>query len=466
MFQTHPTSADFEGFLSDASQPGHAARNALILRHLLASCRICLGHLEAIGWPPSRLERLIYLPGRVLMMDAGETASSEKSPYNYDRAFAKVESVVKDLLMPALPAPLSADQLLAELDRLSRETQLTVVEEDERFAAPQLVQRLLERSHSVRYEDPEAMLHWATLARTVATRSTEEALGGSLSRLSHLRASAWGQYGNALRVTGQLREAESALTTAYRYLETGSRDPILKASLQEHKASLYVFQRRFDEAIQELNQAAESYQLLGEAHAFARTLVRCSLAYMYAGSPETAVDLLNQAIPMIDQEADPHLLLAACHNLMNCYISLEQPERALSIYAETRDLYKEFGDSLILLRANWQEALLLRDLGHLRAAEAALLRARQGFMERNLMYEVAVVCLDLAAVYVKLKSAEDLKETVTVALPIFRSLGVDREALASLLQLQQFASQEQQAMELIRFLNARIEPFATHGPVK
>ncbi len=47
-----------------------------------------------------------------------------------------------------------------------------------------------------------------------------------------------------------------------------------------------------------------------------------------------------------------------------------------------------------------------------------------------------------------------------MALPIFRSLGVDREALASLLQLQQLANQEQQAMELIRFLNARIEPLA------
>ena len=465
MFQEHPTFADFEGFLLNASQPGHSARNALILRHLLASCRICLGHLETMGWPASRLESLVYLPGRTLM-DEAKSASPGKGSYNYDRAFTKVEWVVKELLTPALPPPVPIDRLLEELDRQPREAQLSLIAEDERFTAPQLVQRLLDRSHSVRYEDPEAMLHWATLARTIATRSTEEALGGSPSRLSHLRASAWGQFGNALRVAGQLREAESALITAHRYLEAGSRDPILKASLQEHMGSLYIFQRRFDEAIQEFTQATETYQQLGEAHAFARTLVRCSLAYLYAGNPETAVDLLNQAISMIDQEADPHLLLAACHNLMNCYISLEQPERALSIYAETRDLYKEFGDSLILLRANWQEALLLRDLGHLRAAETALLRARQGFMERNLMYEVAVVCLDLAAVYVKLKSVDDLKETVTTALPIFRSLGVDREALASLLQLQQFASQEQQAMELIRFLNARIEPLARHGLAK
>ncbi len=465
MFQEHPTAADFEGFLLKASQPGNAARNALILRHLLASCRVCHDRLEAMGWSPGRLERLMYIPGRQPAEEAG-SALRERSIYNYDRAFAKAESVTQELLAPAPPPLLSVDQLLAELDGLPPEAQIALVEEEARFATPQLVQRLLDRSHSLRYEDLETMLHWTTLARVVASRSTADALGGSPSRLSHLRAKAWSHYGNALRLAGKLREAESALITAQRYLEAGNRDPALSASLQEHKASLYVYQRRFDEAIQALNHAAEVYQELGEAHAFARTLVQNAIAHSYGGNPETAVDLLNDAIPLIDHETDPHLLLAACHNLMRCYIDLEQPNRALAIYGETQDLYKEFGDSLILLRANWQEALLLRDLGHLHAAEEALLRARQGFMERNLMYEVAVVCLDLAALYVKLKSVEDLKETVTAALPIFRGLGVDREALASLLQLQQVAGQEQRAMELIRFLNARIEPLARHGLAK
>ena len=68
--------------------------------------------------------------------------------------------------------------------------------------------------------------------------------------------------------------------------------------------------------------------------------------------------------------------------------------------------------------------------------------------------------------YVKLKSVEDLKETVVATVPIFRALQVDREALASLLQLQQVADQEQGAMELIRCLTARIEPLAKRGLLK
>jgi tetratricopeptide (TPR) repeat protein len=339
------------------------------------------------------------------------------------------------------------------------------VEEDERFAIPQLVQPLIDRSHAVRYADPGSMLHWADLARSTAARSGGDA-AGSAARLADIRGRAWGHYGNALRVNGRLREAEAAMVTAQAYLEVGTGDPVVKARLLEQSASLYTFQRRFEAAVTALVEAAEIYRQLGETHAFARTLVQEAAAFQYGGDPDRAVSLLNQAIPLIDHEADPHLLLAACHNLAWCYNDLGRPEQALSLYSEARDLYKEFGDSMILLRAGWQEGQLLRDLGHLRAAETALLRARQGFMDRNLMYEVAVVSLDLAAVYVKLKSVEDVKETVTATIPIFRALQVDREALASLLQLQQVADQEQGALELIRFLNARIEPLAKRGLLK
>jgi tetratricopeptide (TPR) repeat protein len=462
MLQDHPTIEDLEGFLRNASQPGHAARNAKILRHLLGDCPACHDRLSLMGWSGSRLERLVHLPGS---SDEPMAGPARKNGYDYDRAFALAEQVLDGFLAAAPAPPLPPEALLAELDRTPIGRQLRLVEEDERFAAPQLVQPLIERSHAARYADPEAMLHWACVARSIASRSAAESVG-SAARLADLRGRAWGHCGNALRVNGRLREAEAAMVTAQAYLEEGTGDPAVKARLYEQISSLHTFQRRFEASIGVLAEAGEIYRQLGETHAFARTLVQQAIVCLYGGTADSAVGLLNRAIPLIDHEGDPHLLLAACHNLVRCYIDLDQPEQALSIYSETCGLYKEFGDSLILLRAGWQEGQLLRDLGHLRAAETTLLRARQGFMDRDLMYEVAVVCLDLAALYIKLKDVEDLRETVTATVPIFRALGVDREALASLLQLQQVADQEQQAMELIRFLNARIEPLAKHGLLK
>lgn len=461
MLQDHPMVEEFESFLRDASRPGHAARNAKILRHLLAACLTCRDRLDSVGWTSDRLDRLVYLPGGTSRADS---PVNRKGAYDYGRAFAKAEQAITDFLTAAPPSAVDPEILLKELDRAPHELQLAQVESEERFSSPSLAQLLIERSHAARYADPEAMLHWAQVARSIATRCSPESLG-STAKLSDLRARAWSQYGNALRLVGRLRDAEEAMITAQGYLRTGTGDPALKAKLCEQIASLYSFQRRFDAAIETLTEAAEIYRQLGETHALARTLVQEATATLYAGEAESAVVLLNRAIPLIDHEVDPHLLLAACHNLVRCYLDLDRPEQALSIYSEARTLYREFDDSLILLRAGWQEGQLLRDLGHLRAAESALLRAQSGFMEQGLMYEVALVCLDLAALYVRLKAIDDLKQTVTATVPIFRALGVDREALASLLQLQQVADQEQLALDLIRFLNARIEPLAKRGGV-
>jgi len=111
---------------------------------------------------------------------------------------------------------------------------------------------------------------------------------------------------------------------------------------------------------------------------------------------------------------------------------------------------------LVALQFGWQEGILLRDLGFPRAAETALLRVRQGFMERELLYEVALVSLDLSAVYLQLGKVEKLHEAVAEMVPIFKSLGVDREVLAALLQLQQANQQRHEGLELIRFLSSRV----------
>ena len=453
MSNEHPSVEDLGIFLNGSSRPA-TGRSGRVVRHLLAECPVCRGSLRQMGWREDRLERLLQVAGSELRNL--ETASPG---YDYDRAFQKADRSLAAFFAPVRALEEAPEHLLAELEPLAREEQVRRAAGDPRFAAPQLVHFLIDRSHAKRYRAPEEMLHLANLARAAAEACEGEAAGGLLG-VADLRAGAWGQYGNSLRGCGRVREAEEALTRAVALRSEGTGDPPLRARLLEQMASLNTSLRRFETAVTQAEAAGQIYRDLGEGHLLASSLVHKAIAILYSGETESAADVLNQAIPLIDYESDPHLLLAACHNLVRCYIDLDRPDQALDLYSETRELYREFSDPLILLRAGWQEGQLLRDLGHLRKAEAMLLQAHKGFVDRSLTYDAAVVSLDLAALYVKMGSSDDVRQTVIAAVPIFRTLGVDREALASLLQLQQVADKEQQALELIRFLNARIEPFS------
>jgi tetratricopeptide (TPR) repeat protein len=456
MFSRHPDVDDFRSFLRGAPRSAGAMQ---IVRHLLGACSVCRERLDEMGWDSRRLERLLYLAS------PKQELPPSGSQYNYESAFVKADESLSALFTPGRPLEGTVEELWSEITSLPAAEQIRRVAEDSRFANPQLVQYVIERSHSVRYQDPERMLHLTRLAIVAAEACTAEVSGGEL-RLADLRARAWGHHGNSLRICGHLREAEEALSRATWECGAGTGDPTLRARLLEQKVSLQIHQRRFEDAIESAEAAGQIYRELGDSHLLATSLIHKAHANLLAGETEVAVDLINQAIPLIDCESNPHLLLVACHNLVRCYIDLAQPEQALSIYIETRDLYREFSDPLILLRAEWQEGQLLRDIGHLQQAESRLLEVQRGFLDRGLVYEAAVLSLDLAALYLKTGATEDVRRTAATAVPIFRALGVDRDALASLLQLQQVADQEQQAMELIRFLNARLEPLAKHGLLK
>lgn len=452
MLTNHPTVEELESFLRSTSGPGRAARNARVLRHLLAECSPCRHQLEAMGWGDRRLERLFRFPVE------REEAVGEEAPvrYDYSQAFAATEQALGAFFAEGRPAESTPEELLAELAPLPQDEQARWVMTYSRFANTRLIQKLVDMSDAVRYENTARMVHLAHLARLAAEACNVE-IAGSAPKLADLRSLGWRQYGNALRVSGRLREAEEAFANAQRFCEQGTGDPPLRAALLARIGSLRYFQRRFDETIALADEAIGIYSELGESRSVAPIMVQKAIAQIYSGEADAAVTTLNRAIPLIDNEGDPHLLMAACHNLIRCYVDMGQPEQALSLFFEARGLYQDFQDPLIALRAGWQEGQLLRDLGHLQAAETALLRARQGFMERELLFEVAVVSLDLAAVYLRLGQTEKLRETVLEMMPIFTSLGVDRDALAALLQLQQGNQQSRQAFELIRYLSSRLE---------
>lgn len=451
MFQNHPTVEQLSRFLQIPSGYSKRASDIVIVRHLLAECPDCRRQLESMGWPEARLARLLLVSGP----QSQDFANPSWKGFEYRDVFERTEAIVSSFFSQLPPLQERPEVLLEELEAQPFEDQLAAMKR-EVFSHPSFLLFLIHRSHDLRYRDTERMLRLAQLACRGAEACRSERAGGSW-RLADLRAHGWRQFGNALRVRGKLQEAEEAFDKAQAYRDRGTGDPTLHAWLLEQMASLRIFQRRFPRAIELAESAGQIYRRLGDLDSLASTLVQKAIACVYDGDPERAIGILNQAIPLMDQEKDPYLLLAACQNLVICYLDLERPEQALALYLEARDLYKEFKDEMILLRMTWQEGRLLRDLGHLAGAEMALQQARDGFVARELGYEAAMVSLDLAAVYIQMGRLEGLEHTIAATIPIFRSLRVDRETLAALLQIRKVAEQRTQALDLIRTVTSQVE---------
>ena len=456
MSTAHPSREEIAGFLAPGSRSGGRAAAGRVVRHLLRQCPECRVTLCSLTGPTKR-------SGRDLNSQGSGRVDSRPRQSEYDTAFARAEQAIGALLAPVPSVAAQPEELLAELEELPEEAQLSRVAADQELQTCQFVEHLLLMGNAVRYQDPAKTLHYTSLAR-IAVESAREASIGNALRLADLRSQALAHQANAFRINGRARAAEEALRFAEMYRLQGSGDPMLHACILERSASLRIAQRRFVEAIEKAEEAANIYRELEKPSLLASTMVQRAIASLYGGKPYAATSLLNTAIPLIDMEDNPHLLFSALHNLVRCYIDLGCPDKALKLFGETRDIYGEFLDPILVLRAGWHEGQILRDLGRLDEAETVFLRVRDGFLDRDLPHDAALVSLDLAEAYVRLKDFAALKETIAAAVPVFQAIGAEREILASWLQVQEVAHEETLALEVVRNLSQRLGKAGQKSP--
>ena len=214
--EDHPTAEDFERFLQASPRPSNAQCKSLVVRHLLKECGVCRETLDELRGGRALLSRLLEVP--LPQTEPGDSGPSRV--YNYDWAFARTERAVAASLAHGGPAR-GLPERLAELYRLPEGEQLRRVSLGGRFSDPDLVEVLIERSHAARYQSPKKMLHLSRLALLAGEACTIQASGGP-EQLADLQAQAWGAYGNAQRVCGNVSEAEEALATAFKRYEAAA----------------------------------------------------------------------------------------------------------------------------------------------------------------------------------------------------------------------------------------------------
>ena len=348
-----------------------------------------------------------------------------------------------------------------ELMALPSEDWIGQLEASEPFRTWGLLELLVERSLETAASDPVGAERLAMAALRLADLLDADLYGTGL--LEDIRARAWAHAGNARRVRSDLVGAEEAFAQSLTHLARGTGDLLEEAIHIDLRSSLLRARRRFGEAAQLLQKAISTFLELGDRHRAGTSLVKVATVHHHAGNPEAGIASLHEALPLIDPEREPRLLLCARHNLIDYLAGSGRFQEAQDLYRSSRSLYRDFPDAWVQNRRKWVRAKISRGFGQLAVAESLFLAARQGFLEEGVSYDTALVSLELATLYAEQGRTADLKVLAEEMLPIFASLQIHREALAALAYLRQAMEAERATVELITRVAAYLDR-ARHDP--
>lgn len=428
------------------------------LIHLLG-CACCrerlLGALEAWEAPPEQARVLPFGRRRRFASESAAGASDDWLGFGkaLDRWFLHTASACRE-------EEDRVDALLAELMARRETERRALVRDDPRFHSWVLAARLLEESRALSFDRPRHGERLTRLAVDVLHRLDPEVYGERLIR--DLEGRAWAVLGNSLRLAGDLDGSDRAFDLGARCLAE-SFDPLERADFLGMLGALRRDQRRFDEALEALDQAHDLYEQIREKRRIPRVLTKKGFLWLERAEPEKALELLLEARRCLVPGEDFRTELAVHHNLCWCYVELERYTKARKLFKENKALYARADDSWTRVRARWLEGNLEAGTGDEARAEELLAQVRDSFTASGQEYESALVSLDLAVLYARQRRFGELRHLAAEMASVFTAHHIHREAILALAFFQQAAERETLTAETVRRLavyvkKSRFEP--------
>ncbi len=340
-----------------------------------------------------------------------------------------------------IPAHRRAEELFTRLEGLSEEMKVTVVRVSEEYQTWYLCERVCLASEQAASRDVESAAGWARLAQEIAKH-----VPGPEGFRNRVQGYALGHVGNLLRVSGDLRQADATLERAERLWELGS-DPgrvLDPGRLLDLKASLRKDQRRLDEALVLLDEAAAVSRFPG------RVLIKKAITLEKMGEYARAVETLLQAEPLVERQGDARLLYMLRFNLAVNYCHVGRYEAAAELMGQVREVAAERGDENELIRLTWLQGRIAAGLGRSQEARSLLAQARRAFVLRGRSYDVALALLEEAVLLLDEGRITEVKALAGELTRVFEDKGVHREALAALRLFHEAAERDEATAEQAR----------------
>lgn len=286
------------------------------------------------------------------------------------------------------------------------------------------------------HRHPAAALKAAETAPRLAAAVPEEDSPQGRRKHRDQRVRADGILGSAYRSLGRHAEARQALGQALHLARKGT-SPAARTLLYRRIAYLDAVEKKYDQALKRANRAKEvsdGANSLGGAYVV-RGYVKVKL-----GQYSDGVRDFGKALSIIDPRKDTggeakRLRYSAVHNLLYAISQNPSPESLGDVrfyLRQARKLVPAHRRSLPRYLLYWLEGLILIKLGSGRRGERLLLRAREGFREVGACFELALVGLDISALYRDEGRNAELEELAAETYRQFMGLSADAEAIAAL----------------------------------
>jgi tetratricopeptide (TPR) repeat protein len=339
-----------------------------------------------------------------------------------------------------------AKELFSILRELPFDDQLALVLDDESFQTWGLCQLLLRESLEAAFEDIVKAVNYAELAVKIS-QHLEDTYDPHW--ILDLQARAHAYLGNARRVQGELRSAETSFREAERFLSKSmTGNEIVRAEVLQLKASLRRAQRNFPEALSLVDSALAIYREQDNLHGAGFSLLKKAKILEDGEDLDGAIRLLRDLLKELDSEQEPQLRAYARHNLVLCLTEAGRYDEAKRLLPEVHEQLSRLGKSLNLVRLRWAEGKIALGLGRTAEAELMLREVQRDFLTRGMGYDAALVSLDLAILYTREHRSSELKSLAAEMAPIFESRDVHREAMAALFMFRNACEEERMTVEL------------------
>jgi hypothetical protein len=228
----------------------------------------------------------------------------------------------------------------------------------------------------------------------------------------------------------------------------GTGSALLLAHLMDLTASLYIDQSRFEDARRLFDAVYAIHQQEGDQHSTGRALISKGFSAVNCLEYEEGIRLLSQGLGMIDAARDSRLVMSGIFNLIWSLVECGRAAEAEPLFLHSRKLFAAYLERKDGIRFAWLEGRIAAELNDGERAERRLREARAAFEEFRLPAYMALVSLDLAALWLRAGRTFETMILIEETIAIFRAQGMSREAITTLLIVDE-AFKKQQATEAL-----------------